>query len=59
MFARRHFEKPTSPADFKQRVVQLRSRGGWGVGDEVQISICSLLNDIYNIQELKFTYKDI
>ena len=35
--------------------------GGWGVGDGAQISIFTLLNDIYNynIKELKCPYKDI
>ena len=29
------------------------------MGDVVQITICTLLNDIYNIKELKCSYKDI
>ena len=49
--------KPVGSLTEKQRWV-LRC---WGVGDGAQISICTLLNDIYNynIKELKCSYKDI
>ena len=53
----RHFENRTNR--WPQAAGSLTEKQGWvGVGDE-QISICTLLNDIHNIKELKFSYKDI
>ena len=40
----------------------LPTKQGWvggGMGDVIQISICTLLNNIYNIKEMKCSYTDI
>ena len=55
-----HFEKRTNR--WPQTAFSLTEKQGWMrviVGVGAQILIRTLLNDIYNIKELQFSYKDI